>query len=71
MGTAARIFIRDLNRILHNPAAVIIMIGVCLIPSLYAWINILANWDPYANTATVPVSVVIADEAPRSPAWGR
>lgn len=71
MGTAARIFIRDLNRILHNPAAVIIMIGVCLIPSLYAWINILANWDPYANTATVPVSVVIEDEGAEIPGMGQ
>ena len=71
MGTAARIFIRDLNRILHNPAAVIIMVGVCLIPSLYAWINILANWDPYANTATVPVSVVIEDEGAEIPGMGQ
>lgn len=70
MGTAARIFIRDLNRILHNPAAVIIMVGVCLIPSLYAWINILANWDPYANTAGVPVSVVIEDEGAEIPGMG-
>ena len=59
MRTVLCIFTRDLKRILHNPAAIVIALGVCIIPSLYAWINILANWNPYENTATVPVAVVI------------
>lgn len=37
-------------------------IGVCIIPSLYAWLNILANWDPYENTSTVPIAVTIEDK---------
>ncbi|WP_066834228.1 YhgE/Pip domain-containing protein [Collinsella ihumii] len=61
MRTVFRIFARDLKRIVRNPAAVVIALGVCIIPSLYAWINILANWDPYENTSTVPVAVVIED----------
>lgn len=70
MGTVMRIFIRDLRRILHNPAAVLVTIGVCIIPSLYAWINIRANWNPYENTSTVPVAVVIEDTGADIPDMG-
>ena len=70
MRTVLRIFTRDLRRILHNPAAIVIALGVCIIPSLYAWINILANWNPYENTATVPVAVVIEDEGTTIPDMG-
>ena len=61
MGVIARILTRDLKRILKNPVALVVALGVCILPSLYAWINILANWDPYENTSTVPVAVVVQD----------
>lgn len=70
MKTALRIFLRDFKRIAINPVAVIIAFGVCLIPSLYAWINILANWDPYNNTSTVPVAVSINDTGADIPGIG-
>ena len=57
-----QIFLRDLKRLLKNPVAIIVTIGVAIIPSLYAWFNILANWDPYENTSTVPIAVVIQDK---------
>ena len=62
MRTALRIFRRDHKRILRNPIAVIATLGVCIIPSLYAWFNIAANWDPYKNTSGVSVAVVSNDE---------
>ena len=62
MRKAFQIFKRDLRRLLKNPVAVIVTLGVAVIPSLYAWFNILANWDPYENTSTVPIAVVIDDE---------
>ena len=71
MGTVFRIFKRDLARVVTNPTALVIAIGVCLIPSAYAWINILANWNPYGNTSTVPVEVVIEDEGADVPGMGR
>ena len=37
MRNAFRIFCRDLKRILRNPAALLVIIGVSIIPSLYAW----------------------------------
>ena len=70
MGVIARILARDLKRILTNPVAVIVAVGVCLLPSLYAWVNILANWDPYENTGGVPVAVVIEDAGAQIPGMG-
>ena len=40
----------------------IVTIGVCLIPSLYAWFNIAANYDPYANTGNIKIAVANADK---------
>ena len=70
MGVIARIFARDLRRIVTNPVALVVAVGVCLLPSLYAWLNILANWDPYENTGTVPIAVVIEDAGARVPGMG-
>ena len=61
MKTALRIFKRDLLRLLRNPVAVVVTLGVCIIPSLYAWYNIAANWDPYGKTANVQVAVANED----------
>ena len=57
-----KIFFRDLKNISKNKAALIIIIGICVIPSLYAWINLKANWDPYSNTGNLPVAVVNEDK---------
>lgn len=46
MSTILRIFIKDLRGICRNIFALIIAIGLCIIPSLYAWFNIYSNWDP-------------------------
>ena len=61
MSTVFRIMLRDLKRILTNPVGLVITLGVCIIPSLYAWTNIVANNDPYENTSTVPVAVAVLD----------
>ena len=70
MRAAVRIFARDLRRIVTNPVALVVTLGVCLIPSLYAWVNILANWDPYQDTGTVPVAVVVEDAGAEVPGMG-
>ena len=61
MKKAFAIFKRDLKRLLCNPVALVITIGVCIIPSLYAWYNIVANWDPYGNTQNIKVAVCNKD----------
>lgn len=56
-----RIFFRDVNTLLHRPVALIIALGIAFLPSLYAWVNIWANWDPYGNTGNLQVAVVSND----------
>ncbi|MDT8717437.1 YhgE/Pip domain-containing protein [Clostridium sp. 19966] len=56
-----KVYFRDLKRIKRNHAALAIVIGLSFIPSLYAWINIKACWDPYANTGNLPVAIVNKD----------
>ena len=65
-----RILARDLKRLAKSPVALLVTLGVCLIPSAYAWLNILANWDPYENTGTVPVAVAVEDEGAEVPGLG-
>lgn len=59
---AFQIFKRDILRLFKNPVALVITIGICVIPSLYAWYNIVANWDPYGNTANIKVAVANNDQ---------
>lgn len=62
MKKGVQIFKRDTRRILRNKVAAIVMMGVCIIPSLYAWFNIGANMDPYSNTGRIKVAVANADK---------
>lgn len=57
-----KIFFRDLKRLGSNITAVIVILGVCLIPALYAWFNIAANMDPYSNTRNIKIAVVNQDQ---------
>lgn len=61
MSAIAAIFARDLRRLATNPAAAVIVAGLIVLPSLYAWFNIGASWDPYAQTGSLPVAVVNQD----------
>lgn len=56
------VFLRDLKSIFKSKAAVLIIAGLCILPSLYAWINIQASWNPYANTGNLPIAVTNNDE---------
>ena len=58
-------------RILRNPVAVVVTLGVAIIPSLYAWFNILANWDPYSSTGNLQVAVANEDKGTASDLVGR
>lgn len=61
MKKVLQIFQRDLKRLLRSPAAALVMVGVCILPSLYAWFNIAANMDPYGNTKNVKVAIANCD----------
>ncbi len=66
-----QIFIRDCRRLLRNPVAVIVAVGICIIPSLYAWFNIAANFDPYASTGDIKVAVANSDKGAENELTGR
>lgn len=36
--------------------------GLIFLPSLYAWLNVKASWDPYAQTDQIPIGFVNEDE---------
>lgn len=57
-----RIFSRDVMGLVKNPLALVIALGLCALPSLYAWFNIYANWDPYANTSNIQIAVASTDK---------
>ena len=61
MKNIIRIFRRDLHRLGTNALALVIIAGVTLLPALYAWFNIAANWDPYSNTGGIKVAVANED----------
>lgn len=61
MKTTLQIFKRDCKRLLRNPVAMLVVIGVCILPSLYAWFNIGANMDPYSNTKGIKVAIASND----------
>lgn len=56
------VFLQDLKSIFKSKAATLIILGLCILPSLYAWINIQASWNPYANTGNLPIAVTNNDE---------
>jgi len=56
-----KLFILDWKRIFKNPIAIFLVVALMFIPSLYAWFNIKALWDPYANTSQLPIAVYSDD----------
>ncbi|WP_243525604.1 YhgE/Pip domain-containing protein [Bacillus pseudomycoides] len=52
-----RIYTTDLRNVAKHWAAIVIVLGLMILPSLYAWFNIKASWDPYGNTKEIPIAV--------------
>jgi YhgE/Pip-like protein len=56
------IYKKDIHDIFSNSSLLIIILGLCVLPSLYAWFNIKASWDPYSNTQNISIAVVNNDQ---------
>lgn len=56
-----RIFKYDYSKILTSWVTVVILIGLTVLPPIYAWLNIYASWDPYGNTKGLKVAVINED----------
>ena len=57
-----KIFTTDIRRISNNVVAVVIIMGLSILPALYAWFNIFSNWDPYEPAATSQLKVAVASD---------
>lgn len=53
---------RDLSRIRGGVVALIVAVGLVIVPTLYAWFNIAGSWDPYGNTGNLKVAVANSDD---------
>lgn len=62
MRNIQEIFIDDLKSIYKNFFVCIVVVFLMFIPSIYAWFNIVASWDPYANTEGIFVGVANNDK---------
>ena len=56
------IFKDDVRSLFKSKMAIIIILGIMIIPGIYAWLNIDSNWNPYDNTGNIPLAVVNQDE---------
>lgn len=52
---------RDIKALLTHFFPLVIAIGLCMLPPLYAWFNIYSNWDPYGNSSNVKIAVASED----------
>ncbi|MCR5416086.1 MAG: YhgE/Pip domain-containing protein [Pseudobutyrivibrio sp.] len=62
MKTIRKIFYDDILGLVKNFFALVIVVGICFLPALYAWFNIYSNWDPYGNTGALKMAAVSLDE---------
>ena len=56
-----RVFCTDLRSLSRSFFACAVVAGIVLLPSLYAWLNIYSNWDPYGNTGGISIAVASLD----------
>ena len=52
----------DARRICRSVVAIVVIMGLCIVPCLYAWFNIFSNWDPYGTDATSRIRVAAVSE---------
>ena len=56
------VFRLDLKSLTKNLIVFVVVIGITILPALYAWFNIAANWDPYSSTGELPFAVCTLDK---------
>lgn len=64
MRNILNIIVHEFRRLTASVVALVILMGIVVVPCLFAWLNILSNWDPFEpeSTGKVPVAVVNCDE---------
>ena len=66
MKNILKLFRRDCENVLHSVIGMVVVVGLVVVPALYAWFNIAGSWDPYGNTGNLKVAVANADKGYKS-----
>ena len=61
-----KLFRRDLQNVGHSVIGLVVVVGLIIVPCLYAWFNIAGSWDPYGNTGNLKVAVANTDKGYKS-----
>lgn len=57
-----QIYLTDWRNVFKVSTGTLLVIGIILLPSVYAWVNLKAMWDPYANTSGIKIAVTSQDQ---------
>ena len=52
----------DVRCMRANVISLVVLFGIVVVPSFYAWFNIAGSWDPYGNTKNLAVAVASSDK---------
>ena len=66
MRTIWAIYRADLRRAHRSLIASVIVFGLVVIPSLFAWFNLAASWDPFGNTKSLRIAIANTDAGYKS-----
>lgn len=61
MHNVLKVLKRDVLRLVRVPQAMVVVLALLILPSLYTWYNVLGFWNPYENTGDLRVAVVNQD----------
>ena len=53
---------RDIKHVRGNAIALLVIMGLAIMPSFYAWFNIAGGWDPYGNSGQIKVALANSDD---------
>lgn len=62
MRNILHLFKRDVQNVSRSVIGCVVVLGLVIVPCLYAWFNIAGSWDPYGNTGNLKIAVVNTDE---------
>ncbi len=62
MKNILHLFKRDVQNVSRSVIGLVVVMGLIIVPCLYAWFNIAGSWDPYGNIGNLKIAVVNTDE---------
>ncbi len=62
MKNILHLFKRDVQNVSRSVIGLVVVMGLIIVPCLYAWFNIAGSWDPYGSTGNLKIAVVNTDE---------